>query len=451
MQYDVSIIGGKVVFPDGVQEVNIGIQGGRIAAIASGDLDARTVVRAHGKLVLPGFIDPHVHIGFADEQNEFRTETSGAAVGGVTTVMVYYRRLQPYGADLEDFISLGASQAHVDFGLHLGMLLDEHLEEAQNLSDRFGITSFKMYTAYKDKELQGNGVRGEDDGYIVDAMEVLAKIPGAVVNVHCENDDIYMRRLQVLKGQGRSGHPLALWSWARPPIGEAEAIQRVAMFARNAGTTVYIPHVGSRMALEAVRLARQLGTHIHFETCPHYFLLHDAMEGHARYAKVNPPVRSDADRQEILAALRSGECDTVGTDHATIFLEGKQGKEVWQQRPGFPGVDLVLRSLLELVHRRELPAEALAQYPQKTARIFGLRDKGRIAVGADADIVLVDPDAARTIAAQDLASSSDLSVYEGMTFHGLPPLTMLRGQPVAQDGRLVGGAQGQYLRRGRSA
>lgn len=451
MQYDVSITGGKVVFPDGVQEVNIGIRDGKVGAISSDAIDAKQVIRADGKLVLPGFIDPHVHIGFSDEQNEFGTETAGAAVGGVTTVMVYYRRLQPYGADLEDFIALGKTQTHVDFGLHLGMLLDEHLEEAQNLSDRFGIISFKMYTAYKDKELQGNGVRGEDDGYIVDAMEVLGKISGAVVNVHCENDDIYMRRLQVLTRQRRSGHPLELWSWARPPIGEAEAIQRVALFARQAGTTVYIPHVGSRMALESVRLARQFGTRIYFETCPHYFLLHDAMDGNARYAKVNPPVRSDADRQEILAALRSGEIDTVGTDHATIFLEGKQGKEVWQQRPGFPGVDLVLRSLLELVHRREIPVEALAQFPQKTAQIFGLRGKGRIAVEADADIVLVDPDAATTIAAQDLVSSSDLSVYEGLTFHGLPVLTMLRGQVVAQDGRLVGGAQGTYLRRGRNA
>lgn len=451
MPYDLSIIGGKVVFPTGVQEANIGIRDGKIAAISSDALEARTVVKADDRLVMPGFIDPHVHIGFADEEHEFGTESSGAAVGGVTTMMVYYRRLEPYGDDLAQFIALGESQTHVDFGVHLGMLLDEHLDESQSLSDRFGITSFKMYTAYKDKELQGSGVRGEDDGFIVDAMQILRRIPGAVVNVHCENDDIYMRRLRVLKGQGRPGHPLEVWSWARPPIGEAEAIQRVALFARAAGTEVYIPHVGSREALEAVRVARSLGTNIHFETCPHYLLLHDAMEGNARYAKVNPPVRSDADRHEMIQALRSGECDTVGTDHATIFLEGKQGKEVWQARPGFPGVDVVLRSLLELVHRREIPVETLAKLPERTAEIFGLRDKGRIAIGYDADIVLVDPGASRTIVAKDLASSSDLSVYEGMNLHGLPTMTMVRGQVVAQDGHVVDGVQGRYLRRGRSA
>lgn len=449
--YDVTVEAGQLVTPDGVFEANLGITEGRIAAISSNALSARRKIDAAGRLVLPGMIDTHMHIGFHSDETEFATETRGAALGGITTAMIYYRRLTPYGDDLEAFIAQGRRQSHVDFALHLGILTDDHLRAAPDLSGRFGITSFKMYTCYKDKELETFGVRGEDDGFMLDAMAGLAKIPSAVVNVHSENNDIFERRALALRRGEVTGTPLEQWSWTRPPLGEAEAIQRVALLARETDAVVHIPHVGSRRALEACRAARQAGTRLYVETCPHYLLLHTGAAGDAQLAKVNPPVRSEEDRQAIVEALARGEFDTVGTDHAAIFRAGKVGHGIAQARPGFPGVDVLVPALMELVHRGDLRLERLAELPNRAARIFGLSTKGRLNIGYDADLVIVDPDLERPVRAKDLASASDLSVYEGMTLTGWPTATLVRGSLVAQEGEVVPGAKGAYLRRGPTA
>jgi dihydropyrimidinase len=448
---DLAIEGGRVVTPGGVREMNVGVAGGRIATLSTQGLAARTSLDASGLLVLPGMIDTHMHIGFHSDETEVATETAGAAVGGITTALIYYRRLTPYGDDLEEFIERGRRQSVVDFAVHLGILTDEHMHAARSLSERFGITSFKMYTCYKDKELEAFGVRGEDDGFMLDAMSVLARIPGAVVNVHSENNDIYEHRAKALRRGEVPGTPLEQWSWTRPPIGEAEAVQRVALLAREAGAELFIPHVGSKAALDACRAARAAGTNLHVESCPHYLLLDAAMPGPVQYAKVNPPVRAASDRSVMVGAVARGEVDTIGTDHAAIFLEGKANRPVADARPGFPGVDVMLPALMELVHRGDLPLERLAELPARSAAIFGLRGKGRLEVGYDADLVLVDPARARTVRAAELRSASDLSVYEGMTLTGWPTATLVRGQVVARDGEVVRADNGAYVRRGQSA
>ncbi len=449
--YDLTIEGGRIVTPHGVYEANLGIEAGKIATVSSHALRAQESLDATGKLVLPGMIDTHMHIGFHSEDTEFLTETRGAVVGGITTAMIYYRRLTPYGEDLAAFIERGRRQSYVDFGVHLGILTDEHMRAASDLARQFGITSFKMYTCYKDKELEPFGVRGEDDGFMLDAFSRLAEIPGAVVNVHSENNDIYERRAAALRRGEAVGTPLEQWSWARPPLGEVEAVERVALFAREAGAAVFIPHVGSLRALEACRSAQALGTNLRVETCPHYLLLSTSSPGSAQYAKVNPPVRSERDRQAMVEALARGQCDTVGTDHAAIFRDGKADLEVWRQRPGFPGVDVLLPALMELVHRGDLPLERVAALPANAARIFGLRGKGRLEVGCDADIVVVDPARSRRVEAATLASASDLSVYEGMTLTGWPTATLVRGRLTALAGEVVSEQSGAYLRRAAQA
>ena len=257
MPADLAINHGDVVFAWGVQrDVSVAVSDGLIAGISAVPFDAEQVIDARGQLVFPGFIDTHTHIGFSGSATEFATETAGAAAGGITTCLIYYRQLERYGGDLRGFIAQGERESSVDFGVHLGMLTDEHLGQVQGLVDEFAITSFKMYTCYKDGELEQFGVRGEDDGFILDALTLLARIPGSVVNVHSENDDIYARRLRELKAGKIGGSLLRQWSWARPPFGEAEAIARVSLLARQAGATVFIPHVGSAAALDACRQAR---------------------------------------------------------------------------------------------------------------------------------------------------------------------------------------------------
>jgi dihydroorotase (multifunctional complex type) len=448
MDLELAVVNGDVVFPWGVRSgLNIGMAEGKIVRLTSEPIDAQRVLDATGQFVFPGFIDTHTHIGFAGIDDEIATETKGAVVGGITTCLIYYRQLEVYGENLKSFIQQGAASAYVDFGVHLGMLIDDHLAQVREINRELGISSFKMYTCYKDGELAPFGVRGEDDGFMVDAFRILAEIPNSVVNVHSENDDVYLRRLQTLKAGKVSGTPLQQWSWTRPPFGEAEAISRVAMFARLANARVFIPHVGSQAALEACVKARSEGTKLHFETCPHYLLLNAEGEGHVQYAKVNPPVREESDRLAMLQALREGIVDTVGTDHATIPLDGKVGKSVWSARPGFPGLDTMVPALMDLVTSGVLAPEALARATDRSARLFSLTNKGRIEVGLDADLTICDPHVTRKIVAEELASWSDLSVFEGMSMTGWPSFTILRGRVVAEAGNLVGEHSGRYVER----
>src|SRR5262249_16063889 len=150
-----------------------------------------------GLHLLPGFIDTHVHLNFLAEAegadtsvDEFRSETGAAVLAGVTTALVYYRRLEPYGDDLVRFVAHGERSSYVDFGIHLGILMDAHLDSLGKVSREFGILSFKMYTCYKDEELRRFGVAGEDDGFILDVLERVASIPDAQVHVHAENEEI---------------------------------------------------------------------------------------------------------------------------------------------------------------------------------------------------------------------------------------------------------------------
>ena len=448
MELEIAVVNGDVVFPWGVRQgINIGIAQGKIVHLTSEPISAHRMIDARGKFVFPGFIDTHTHIGFAGIEDEIATETRGAIVGGVTTCLIYYRQLEPYGENLRDFIRRGAASAFVDFGVHLGMLIDDHLAHVRDLNRELGISSFKMYTCYKDGELAPFGVRGEDDGFMVDAFRVLAEIPNSVVNVHSENDDVYLRRLQTLKAGKVSGTPLQQWSWTRPPFGEAEAISRVAMFARLANARVFIPHVGSQAALDACVKARAEGTKLHFETCPHYLLLNAEGEGHVQYAKVNPPVREESDRLAMLQALRDGVVDTIGTDHATIPLDGKVGQSIWGARPGFPGLDTMVPSLIHLVTSGALAPEDLARATDRSARLFNLSNKGRIEVGLDADLTICDPHVKRTVTADELPSWSDLSVLEGMSLTGWPSCTILRGRVVAESGEVVGESSGEYVER----
>lgn len=451
MQAEIAINHGDVVFPWGVRsDVSIAVSAGTTVGIAADPYEADQIIDATGQLVFPGFIDTHTHIGFSGSNAELATETAGAAAGGITTCLIYYRQLARYGEDLRSFIAQGERLSSVDFGVHLGILTDDHLEQVEELSSELGITSFKMYTCYKDGELAQFGVRGEDDGFILDALTLLATIPGAVVNVHSENDDIYGRRLRALKAGRVSGSVLRQWSWARPPFGEAEAIARVAFLARLAGATVFIPHVGSSAALDACREAQAAGTKLHLETCPHYLLLDADGEGQVQYAKVNPPVREAGDRLAIQQALKSGGIDTVGTDHAAVPLAGKQGKSAWEARPGFPGVDTMVPALLHLVSSGILTPESLASATERSAKLFGLTSKGRIEVGLDADFTICDLGASREVAAAAFPSCSDLSVYEGMRLTGWPSWTILRGAVVARNGEITRPQSGRYLKRGRA-
>ena len=456
---DLSIRNARVVFPWGTSDVPaVDIAESKVVSIGEQSGPAHRIIDADGLHLLPGFIDTHVHLNFlAEAENaeegvdEIRSETGAAALSGVTTALVYYRRLDPYGEDLVSFIEQGLRSSFVDFGIHLGILIEDHLDNIESLSRDFGILSFKMYTCYKDDNLRRFGVFGEDDGFMLSVLERAARISGAQVHVHCENDEIVNRATAyVAEHEDEYANPTEAWSAARPPVAEAEAVRRVSFLARAAGCRLFIPHVSSAAALDEIRDARtkvgrqQLLT----ETCPQYLLLSAEDPPEGTNGKVNPPIRRRADSEQLIEALAQGEIDVMGTDHATTTKEGKEGMSVVTARPGFPGMATLFPAVMTLVKQGRLPIENVARVSLRAAEIFALEGKGVVAPGFDADLVLVDPDASRVVRAGELGSASDFSVFEGRELYGWPAATVVGGRVVAENSELVvDQPSGRYLRR----
>jgi dihydroorotase (multifunctional complex type) len=450
---DLALTNGHVALPDGsLVRGTILVEDGRIAAIVpEGDeihVDARAVIDLAGRPVLPGLIDTHFHLGFHSAASDFETETRSAAIGGVTTVCRYYRHLGSYTDSMPREIELGERSSHVDFAFHLGLLTEDQLKGLPTWIDDHGIRSFKMYTCYKDDEGAALGIRGQDDGFLLDAFRALADAGDVVANVHCENQEIIGRALAAMRGGSSAGSDLALWSMARPPIAEAEAVHRVAFLARQAGAELFIPHVSSDDALRAVADARTAGTSIAAETCPHYLAL-DTDSDAGVLAKINPPIRPVVVASGLWEGLRDGTLDVLGSDHGTTMRASKRAGDVWASAPGFQGVGTILPVLFDRgVRRSRIDIGTIARLQANAARIFRLHSKGRIQPGADADLVVVDPDLERRVDALLLGGASDFSVFEGMHLRGWPTMTFLRGQLVARDGLSVGSpGTGRYLRR----
>lgn len=444
---------GAIVGADGAIENGwLLVRDGRIAAVGSGDEPAEAssaeAIDAGGRPVLPGLIDTHFHVGFHDPERDFETETRSAALGGVTTVCRYYRHLGSYETSVAEEIALGERTSHVDFAFHLGLLTDEQLAGVDRWISELGIRSFKMYTCYKDDQGAALGIRGQDDGFLLDAFRRLAAAGNVVANVHCENQEIVDRETRRRSGTpSAAGRDLADWSAARPPIAEAEAIRRVAFLAREAGAELFIPHVSSDAALHAIVGARSEGTTVHGETCPHYLAL-DADAPAGVLAKINPPIRPRGEAHELWASVADRTIDVVGTDHGTVMRAAKVPGDPWRSAPGFAGVGTLLRVLLDGVAAGRIELRTIARLQAAAADIFRLGRKGRLEPGCDADFVIVDPDREETVDAAALGSASDFSVFDGMRLRGVPLLTVLRGRVIAREGSPIAGpGTGRYIAR----
>jgi dihydropyrimidinase len=450
--FDVVVRNGRLVFPDeGVREGNLGIRQGRIAAIVQRDvaLAGAREIDCEGRFVLPGAIDPHVHFGFGSPDTDFFTEPRSAALGGVTTAISFYRTADFLTA-FEGERAKAQRQSLIDFGYHFGITSRRHVETMAECYARFGISSWKLYLMYKGAAGLAKGFTDIDDGLLYYALEQAAKLPGAVLSVHCENTEVIPLLRDRLREAGRDD--LAAWDEQSPDFLEAENVHRVCYFARKTGCAVNIVHLSSREALEEAKRHRTHGgPPIYVETCPQYlhFTKHAAA---GTLAKVNPAPRSDADVEAMWEGIRDGSVNTVGTDHVARKRSTKEGG-IWKATAGFPGVATMLPVLMhEGYHRRGVPIERIAAVTSRNAaRLYHLHDKGRLAVGADADLVVVDADLERTVDPSTLLSFSDYSPYEGERLKGWPTLTLLRGMKIAENGAITAAARdnprGRYLSR----
>ena len=447
---------GTLVLPEGPVQADLRMDGGKIVQIGPHlPLGESQAVEAAGKLVFPGFIDTHTHFemnkGLPNETaDNWRTGSMAALAGGTTTVLDFAEpeRGCSLQSALETWHSRADGAASCHYGFHMTIKdWDRRIQAELKDMTAAGVTSYKVYMAYDNLRLS--------DGVIYEVLKA-AEEEGAVVGCHCENGDLVTKGIAARKAAGDLGtqaHPLS-----RPPLVEAEAVGRYLAVAELAGTPVNIVHLSTRRGLEAVRAARARGQKLYVETCPQYLLLDDSLynlpdfEG-AKYV-FSPPARSRDDQAALWAGIAAGDVDTMGTDHCSFHFHGVKelGREDFSKIPnGLPGVEHRPALMYHFgVGQGRMTVNDLARLlSENPAKLFGMwPQKGCLAVGSDADVVIFDPARTWTITAKDQVQAVDYTPYEGMTLTGKPEAVFLSGALAAKDGKVLLEGQGRFVRRG---
>ena len=402
-------------------------------------------VSAEGLFIFPGLIDAHVHFGFAEKITEYESETKYAAQGGITTVLGYFLNNEAYADVFQREQEHARTRAYVDYAFHFSAASERHISELRSYVEGYGVTSFKYFMNFKGEEGRYLGLDGTDDGYFYDLLATAAGIGDVTMVCHTENIEIVNRIRAKLQAEGRS--TLRDWSLSKPAFTEAESCVRAMYFAEHLGAQIYIPHISTRLALDEVRKWRRRYDKIFVETCPHY-LTHTDASDLGSLGKANPPFRTADDVEAMWEGLRDGSIDVVGSDHVPRKRATKQ-KPLWLASQGFPGTATILPVLLHEGHHKgrlslSRIAEVLSSAP---AKIFNVASrKGNLQVGADADITLVDINLTRVVDPAELGSYSDYSLYEGQSLKGWPVRTIVRGETVMVDGKVIGRpGYGQYI------
>ena len=450
--YDLRIANGRVLLPGtGLNDVDVLIHDGRIAGLCEPGADVPTeeTLNARGLTVLPGAIDAHVHLGkditYPRDDEDTALETAAAAAGGVTSLLAYLMTPEPYDQVFPGVVERMQASAAIDFGFHFCIVTEEQLHSIPNYAKELGVSSFKFFMNFRGDEGKYLGLPGNDDGFLYELMRTAAS-SGTMIDPHAENIEIVWRLRA--EAAGTTEPPLQVWNGIRPPFVEAEAEQRAAYLAGVARASMYAVHVSSREALDVLVDARRRHPDVYLETCPHY-LTHDVDSDLGLRGKVNPPLRTADDREALWAAVANGTIDVVGSDHVPRHHSKKSG-DIWKASAGFPGLQSLLPVLLSEGHlRRGIPLERVVDtVTARPAQLFGLYPrKGVLAVGADADVALVDLNAPSTIEAASQLSAAGYSIYEGWELKCSVVHTLVRGAFALRDGQLVDGARGRFLRR----
>jgi dihydropyrimidinase len=459
MPFDLVVRGGTVVLPqtDGVA-ADIAISEEKIAAIlAPGtEVDAAATLDATDKVVLPGVVDVHLHLGHGKDiarprvPEDAATETAAAALGGITTFIPYLMATDPFETLFDEVVQVTEAGARIDFGYHFIISTEAQLAGVPRYAREFGAPSFKIFMNNRGGEGARLGLPDIDDGFLLRLCEAAAA-NGGMVCPHPENIEaawVLRNRLMKEDPDGRGG--LRAWNASRPPFVEADAVQRAGLFARETGARLYIVHTSSRAALDAALRARAAGTAITIETCPHY-LTHDVEWEGGDVGKINPPLREADDCAALWDGVVSGDIDTVATDHVHRDLSAKAGG-IWKASPGCGGLETLLPVMLsDGYHEHEIPLGRIAALLSSApADAMGLSHcKGRIEVGLDADLAIVDLAREYPYRRADVRSSAGYSIYEGRRFKGRVVHTLVRGRFVLRDGALIDDAvgTGRYISR----
>jgi dihydropyrimidinase len=460
MHFDKVIRHGTVVTASDLFKSDVGIINGRIAALAAELTDADEIIDASGFYVMPGGIDSHVHLDQPSGEgivmaDDFDSGTRSAAIGGNTTVLAFC--MQDKGQSLREALKTYHAKAegrcHVDVSFHLVVTDPSPEVLGQELPALVadGYTSIKVFMTYE-------GLRLRDDEIL--ATLDAARRTGALTMVHCENEDA----IRYLIGRHEAEGLLEprYHAMTRPIAAEREATHRALSLAEIADTPIVIVHVSNRQAMEEIRRARERGQKIAGETCPQYLMLTaedldaDALEG-AKYV-CSPPPRDRESQDACWEGIEQGVFDLFSSDHCPFRFddpEGKlndKGKRNFRWIPnGIPGVATRLPILFsEGVMKRRIDLNRFVAITSTNhAKLYGLYPhKGTIAIGADADITLWDPERRVVLTNDILHHGADYTPYEGLSVRGWPVRTLVRGETVVQDGILCKAAgSGIYVKR----
>jgi allantoinase len=485
-ELDLVIKNVRVVRPNRqtVDLLDLGIKDGRFALIAPAVMvdTARDVFDGKGLLAFPGLVDAHMHAGiYSPLAEDAITESRGAASGGVTSMITYFRTGQYYlnqGGSYADFypevLSISDGLYYSDYGYHLAPIQGRHIDEMELLATEFGVPSFKIFMFYGGYGLHGKAgtdaqrdflMLEEGDSYDLahfefimrSASRLMKKYPELAdyvsVSLHCEVADILNAYTKIVQKDG-SLSGLEAYSAARPPHAEGLAIWIAAYLAYETDClNINLLHLSSRKAIEAAMMMQQVFPHIDFRrevTVGHLLLDYDVATG--LQAKVNPPIRSREDVEYLWEAVLDRRVSWIVSDHACCSAEIKTDAgdpdNLWLAKSGFGGTEYLLSGVFSEGSKRGMSYNHMAELLcWNSAQRYGLLTKGDIAVGLDADLALLDPEETFTVRASESESGQGYTPFEGQQLTGRVKHTFLRGQQTYANGNILGPARGQYLKR----
>lgn len=461
--------------------LDIGIKDGKIARLEANipAEDAREVIDGRGRTAFPGVVDGHQHWGIYNPLDEdVASESRACAQGGVTTAITFMRTGQYYlnkGGSYADFfpevLAKSEGRAFVDYAYHLAPMSKQHIAEIPDIIRNFGVPSFKVFMFYGSHGLHGRSAdqnsflmipEGERYDYahfefvmrgIQAAREEMPEFADNIsLSLHCETAEIMAAYTKMVEEEGQLTG-LAAYHASRPPHSEGLAISIASYLAHETNlANINLLHLTSFKAVDAaVRMAKTF-PHINFRrevTIGH--LLADIENSKGIGGKVNPPLRPREDVDALWEFLLNGDLDWVVSDHACCRDEVKFGEpkdNIWLAKSGFGGAEYLLPGLITEGRRRGLSLQRVAQLASwNAAQRYGLKNKGSLAVGYDADIALVDMNRTYTVTAADSESTQEYTPFEGFELTAMVTDTFLRGQRIWQDGNVIGQPNGEFVRR----
>ena len=444
-KFDLVIKSDKVFIDGRLIDCWIGVKDGIISTISKEKLTAEKIIDAKGKIVLPGTVDPHVHIRAPghDERETFESGTKDAASGGVTTVIeMPISTPPPHSPELvQRRMDIASQEVVVDIAF-FGAAGTDCLEDIIPCA-KSGIVAFKtfLHEAPPGRKEEFIGLTAPNTGDQYELMEKVAKT-GIMIGFHAENNDMINKNIARLRSEGKTS-PL-YHGRSRPPVVEIETVAKILLFAEKIGTKVEICHISTPEVVELVNRAKSKGVYVVAETCPHYlFLNENVLEKVGVFAKCNPPLRSEEERLKMWEFVRDGSIDIIGSDHAPYTKEEKErgSEDIFTPPAGFPGLSTRLPLLFTAVKEGKIRLDKMVELIcENPAKIFGLYpQKGTIAVGSDADFVIFDPDKKDIISKDKMFTKCRDSalVYDGWEVYGKPEKTIVRGKIVFDNGEII--------------